>query len=96
VNAESQNGSLTVEVLGDDGTAIPGFDADACQVVAADTLAPDEQPDGWIKWKNEVGMGRLQGQSIQLRFILKNAKLYSFRVADETTMKLPVPRATTR
>jgi hypothetical protein len=96
VNAESQNGSLIIEVIDENGTAIPGFEADACQVVSADTLAPDKQPDGWIHWKNEVGMGRLQGKRIQLRFILKNAKLYSFRVADEMTTKLPVPRATTR
>jgi hypothetical protein len=96
VNVESQNGSLTAEILGDDETAIPGFEADACQVVTADTLAPDKQPDGWIHWKNESGISRLDGKRIQLRFILKNAKLYSFRVADETTMKLKVPRATTR
>lgn len=38
----------------------------------------------------------LQGKQIQLRFTLKNAKLYSFRVADEKTTKLPVPRATTQ
>ena len=51
---------------------------------------------GWIHWKTEANLSRLEGKQIQLRFTLQNARLYSFRVADEKTMKLPVPRATNR
>jgi hypothetical protein len=96
VNAESQHGSLTVEVVGENGKPLVGFQSDACQVVAADTLATDKKIDGWITWKNNVSLGRAQGQRIQLRFRLKNARLYSFRIANEGTINLPVPRATTR
>lgn len=96
VNAEAQDGSLTVEVLDDQGQPIPGFESDACQAVAADTLAADNGAAGWIHWKNQDGLGSLAGKRIQLRFALKNARLYSFRVANEATAKLPMPRATTR
>lgn len=95
VNAEAQRGSLTVEALDDQGRPIEGFESDACRAVAADTLAGDGAA-GWISWRNEPNLARLQGRRIQLRFKLQNARLYSFRIADATTMHLPVPRATDR
>ncbi|MBA3482023.1 MAG: hypothetical protein H0T51_09430 [Pirellulales bacterium] len=96
VNADARQGSLTVTVLDEQGQPINGFDAGACKVVASDTLAKDSQTDGWVQWSNEAGLGRLQGRQIQLRFALQNARLYSFRIADEQTMRLRTPRATTR
>jgi hypothetical protein len=96
VNVESQAGSLTVEVLDQSGRMLPGFQSESCQVVTADTLAKDSEAAGWITWKDQSGLSGVQGRRIQLRFRLKNAQLYSFRIADESTMKLPVPRATTR
>lgn len=95
VNAESQDGSLTVEVLNEQGNPLPGFEADSCEPVTTDTLAKDSGQAGWIRWKAEQDLARLQGQRIQLRFTMKNARLYSFRVADKKTEKLPTPRATT-
>jgi hypothetical protein len=94
VNAEAQEGSLQVEVLDEKGIPVAGFEAQSCLPVTADTLANER--DGWIQWKNEKDLRRVQGKQIQLRFTLQNARLYSFRVADKQTMKLPVPRATTR
>ena len=96
VNVESQDGSLTVEALDESGAPLPGFEAASCEVVGADTLAKDKETAGWIRWKNGADLSRLDGQRIQLRFSLQNARLYSFRVADEKTVRLPVPRATTR
>ncbi|MGI8966752.1 MAG: hypothetical protein ACR2H1_11790 [Limisphaerales bacterium] len=55
-----------------------------------------KENDGWIQWKKQKDLNRVQGKQIQLRFTLRKAKLYSFRVADEKTMKLPVPRATNK
>ncbi len=49
-----------------------------------------------LQWKKEKDLRRLQGKQIQLCFTVRNARLYSFRVADEKTMKLPTPRATTQ
>ncbi len=92
VNAEAQNGSVTVEVLDEKGKPLKGFEAKSCRAISADTLG--KEGEGWIQWKKEKDLRRLQGKQIQLRFTLKSAKLYSFRVANEKTMKLPVPRAT--
>jgi len=94
INAEAQNGLAAVEVLDEKGKPLKGFDAKSCRAVAADTLTKER--DGWIQWKKEKDLRRLQGKLIQLRFTLRNARLYSFRIADEKTMKLPIPRATTR
>lgn len=56
--------------------------------IRTDTLTSGE---GWI-----TGLKSVQGKEIQLRFTMKNADLFSFRIADEKTMKLAVPRATTK
>jgi hypothetical protein len=92
INADAQEGSLTVEVLDAKGTPIKGFEA--TRPITTDTLA--DVSSGWIQWKHESNLRSLKGKTIQLRFTLQNARLYSFRVADAKTMKLPVPRATTR
>jgi hypothetical protein len=94
VNADSRGGSLGVEVLDERNSPIAGFEASACQSVSADTLA--EKDSGWIRWSAEPDLSRLQGKQIRLRFALRNARLYSFRIADENTMNLPAPRATAR
>ena len=94
VNAEAQDGFLHVEVLDENGNLLEGFEASSCSVVTTDTLAKEN--DGWIRWTKEADLRRVQGKQIQLRFTLQNARLYSFRVADEKSMKRPVPRATTR
>ena len=94
INAEAQNGSVAVEILDEKGKPLKGFEAKSCRAVIGDTLA--NESGGWIQWKQEKDLRRLEGKQVQLRFTLKNAKLYSFRLADERTMKLPVPRAATR
>jgi len=94
INAQAQEGSLRVEVLDENGNPLEGFEARSGHVVTTDTLAKEN--DGWIRWTKEPDLRRVQGKQIQLRFTMQNARLYSFRVADERSMKLPVPRATTR
>lgn len=94
VNADSHSGSMRVEVLDERGAPIRGFEAKSCQPVSVDTLA--DKNSGWIQWKTQPNLSQLAGQQIQLRFVLQNAQLYSFRVANEKTMNLPVPRATDR
>ncbi|MGI8966750.1 MAG: hypothetical protein ACR2H1_11780, partial [Limisphaerales bacterium] len=92
INVYAQNGSVAVEVVDEKGKPLKGFETKSCRAVTTDTL----ENGGWVQWKKEKDLRRVQGKQIQLRFTLRNAKLYSFRVADEKTMKLPVPRATTR
>ena len=91
INADIQSGSLQVEVLDEKGNPIKGLAAKSSRVIFADTLA--QESDGWMQWKSKKNLQSVHGKLIQLRFILKNARLYSFRVADEQTTKLPVPRA---
>ncbi len=94
INAEAQNGSVAVEVLDEPGNPLKGFEAGSCRPATTDTLVKEN--DGWIRWEDESDLRRVQGKQIQLRFKLQNARIFSFRVADEKTMHFPVPRATTR
>ena len=92
VNADGHDGSVAIEVLDEKGKPLKGFETKSCRIVSVDTLA--KETDGWIQWTKKKDLKRVQGKQIRLRFTLQNAKLYSFRIADEKTMKLPVPRAT--
>jgi hypothetical protein len=94
VNAEAQQGFVRVEVLDEQGRPFVGFEEKSCRPLAGDTLA--SEGDGWVRWQGEPDWGRLQGRRIQLRFVLQNARLYSFRLADASTKRLPVPRAIQR
>ena len=93
-SADARGGSLRAEVLDERGAPVAGFEAEVCQAVSTDTLV--DKDSGWIQWKNPANLRQLTGKQIQLRFVLQNARLYSFRVADEKNMNLPVPRATDR
>lgn len=49
VNADASRpgASVAVEVLGEDGTPLAGYEAAACRVIRSDTLAPGG--DGWVR-----------------------------------------------
>jgi hypothetical protein len=93
VNADASRGSVTVEVLDEAGKMIPGFESAACKPIQSDTLAGDGAT-GWVRWTAQENLKAVQGKTIQLRFNLKDADLFAFRVADEKTMIPPTPRAT--
>jgi hypothetical protein len=94
VNAEAQDGSLRVEVLDENGNPLEGFEAGPA---TSSRRIPwrKKTTDGFDGRRRPISE-RVQGKQIQLRFTLQNARLYAFRVADEKSMKRPVPRATTR
>jgi len=54
--------------------AVPGFTLDDCDRIVGDSLA---QP---VKWKGSADLSRLRGRRIYLRFMMKKAGLYGFRV----------------
>lgn len=91
INADAHGGSIQVEVL-ENGIPIRGFEARSCRIVASDTLTKPEA--GWVQWKNRKSLRGLAGKTLQLRFVLHHARLFSFRLADERAMHLPSPRAT--
>ena len=92
VNANAAKGELAVEVLDENEEVIPGFEAAACRLVTVDTI--EKQSQGWVRWDQRADLTPVRGKTIRLRFILKDADLFSFRIADESTATLPVPRAT--
>jgi hypothetical protein len=93
INADAQEGSVAVEVLDERGKTLRNFDAKSCDLIEGDTLQNEES--GWVHWKNRSNLKSLRGKRIQLRFHLSKARLYSFRIADPRTAKVPTPRATT-
>ncbi len=76
VNCSSREGGwLKVEVLSEDGKAVSGYGRDDCIPLTAD--ATNVQ----VRW-GSVGELPADGSPKQLRFLLKDASLYSFAVDD--------------
>jgi hypothetical protein len=73
VNADASAGSLAVEVVGDDGQAIPGFSAADCLRITTDAI------DLSVRWKDHQTLPT--DRPIRLRFGLQRAKLYAFTIA---------------
>jgi hypothetical protein len=74
--ATSAAGSIRVEFLGEDGQPIPGFALDDCSEVFGDAI------DRTVKWKGGDDLNELAGKPVRMRFVLKDADLYSFRFAE--------------
>ena len=72
VNVDASGGSLAVEALSLDGRPQPGFSADSCASIRGDHV---RHP---VCWGN-LGLHQAE-QPCRLRFHLKGAKLYSFRI----------------
>ena len=74
---------------------MPGFEAGACEPITGGHAREGRGRVGCGGTTKE-NLKDVQGKTISLRFVVKNADLFSFRVADEKTETLPVPRATDR
>ncbi len=71
--ATSAAGGLYIEIQTPDGKPIEGFAMKDCPEIIGDRL------EKIASWKSGADVGRLSGQSIRLRFQLKDADLYSFQ-----------------
>ncbi len=71
--ATSAAGYVKVEALNEDGAVIEGFSADECDLIYGDTL------DRRVSWNGSSDMSVLSGQPIQLRFVMKEADIYSLK-----------------
>jgi hypothetical protein len=70
--ATSAAGSLRVEIQDSSGNPFPGFSlADTGELVG-------DSVEQAIHWKNGANLGALAGKPLRLRFVLKDADLYSF------------------
>ncbi len=73
INADSEKGSIVVEILDDQGRPIAGFTKEDCVACSRDAIR------GRIEWKSGKSTGELQGKPIRLVFHIESAKLYAFQ-----------------
>jgi hypothetical protein len=74
--ATSAAGGVRVEVQDAAGRPVPGFAlADAVETIGNET-------DRAVRWKGGSDVSVLAGKPVRLRFVMKDARLYSFRFQD--------------
>jgi hypothetical protein len=71
----SAAGSVRVEIQNDDGQPLPGYALADCHAVYGDDLART------VAWQGDPDLGALAGQSVRLRFEVKDADLYAWQFA---------------
>jgi hypothetical protein len=71
--ATSGEGSLRVEIQDAGGGPVPGF------TLADSAALSGDEIEQVVAWKQGPDVARLAGKEVRLRFVLKDADLYSFR-----------------
>jgi hypothetical protein len=71
--ATSAAGEIRVGLQDNAGKAYPDFTAADCSPLFGDTL------DRTVRWKKGSEVGSLAGKPVRMRFIIKDADLYSFQ-----------------
>lgn len=69
-------GSAQVEILDEAGKPVPGFALADSDVIKGNYI------DRVATWKGRDNVSALAGKPIQLRFVMRDAKLYAFRFGD--------------
>ena len=69
----SAAGSVRVEILDPEGKPLPGYSAGECQEILGDEI------ERVVAWKRGSDLPTLAGRPIRLRFVMKDADIYSFR-----------------
>ncbi len=69
----SAAGSVRVEVIDDNGKPVQGLSLDDCHEIYGDEI------EKAVEWKSGSDLSQLAGKTIRLRFVLKDADLYSLR-----------------
>ncbi len=76
VNVDASGGEVRAELLDARGRPIPGYDAASALPFTGDSI------DAPLVWQGHTGIAAV-GETVQVRFHLKNASLYSFWFAEE-------------
>ena len=71
--ATSAAGSVQVEIQDQDGKPLEGFTLADCPETFGDSLRRE------VSWKAGSNVGKLAGKPVRLRFVLKDADLYSIQ-----------------
>lgn len=75
--ATSAVGSILVEIQDAGGKPIPGYSLADCEEVFGDSTSRN------VQWKKQgTNVSSIVGQTVKLRFVLKDADLYSLKFAD--------------
>lgn len=69
-------GFVRVEVQDGKGEPIPGYTLTECPEIIGDEITRE------VAWENIADLSRLAGQPVRLRFVMKDADLFSFRFRD--------------
>jgi hypothetical protein len=69
----SAAGSVWIELQDSAGTAIPGFAREDADEIIGDEIAHK------VSWKGKSALDTLAGKPVRIRFILKDADVYSFQ-----------------
>lgn len=75
--SSSAGGRLRIGLQEPDGTDIPGYTFDECDLQYGDQL------DRVVSWNGETNVGALAERPVRLRIELKDADLFSFRFSNE-------------
>ena len=68
----SAAGSMRVEILDESGQSIEGYSLDDCDEFFGDTV------EHTVTWNGASDVSKLEGQPIRLRYVLRDADVYSF------------------
>ncbi|WP_236974178.1 hypothetical protein [Membranihabitans maritimus] len=71
--SSSAAGEILVELLDEKGQPIPGFGLSECDPVFGDAI------ERTVSWKGRINVSAIAGKPVKLRFVLKDADLYSFQ-----------------
>ncbi len=71
--ATVSNRRLQVELQDAQGKPLPGFSLDHCEEMFGDSL------DRTVQWTPKANLSPLIGQPVRVRFVLRDANLYSFQ-----------------
>ncbi|MCA9028088.1 MAG: hypothetical protein KDA86_22960 [Planctomycetaceae bacterium] len=71
--ATSAAGFIKVEIASADGTPLPGYTLDDCDIIYGDTL------DRRITWNGNTSLKSLNGQPVVLRMTMSEADVYSLK-----------------
>ena len=74
MNANAPKGRIAVEVLDQYAEPLEGFAREVAIPFTGDAI------DYEVQWKERSALEGLNGSPIRLRFVMKNAELYSFRI----------------
>jgi hypothetical protein len=77
VNANADGGSMTVEVLGPGGKALPGFTRNECKAVQENGTCQR------VSWRRTADLAAFRGRPVRLRFHAAKCQLFSFWISPD-------------